>query len=123
MRIYSNKGGNDIVFEFTEKKYENKIKSFKKFAPKFLQKFFKRKLKPSTVYFSYTKGYKTKDPPISYSRSIYPPLRPITLMNIVNFAIGDMDLEHDYVLREYDEVATGQINYYLREIVITFLYT
>jgi hypothetical protein len=123
MRIYSNKGGSDIVFEFTERIYENKVNKFKQYSHQFLNKFFKRKNKPTTVYYSYTWGYKTKEPSIYYTRSIYPPVKEITLSKIINFAIDDMTLRHEVITQKYDEVLEDSKKYYLREVVISFLYT
>jgi hypothetical protein len=124
MRIYSNRGGNDIVFEFTEKKFENKVNKFKLFAPNFLRKFFKRKDKVSNVYYSYTWGFKTKEPSIYFTRTIFPPhALSINLKNVIQFAIDDMTLRHEVISQKYDDILDNSKLYYLREIVITFLYT
>ena len=132
MRIFSDYGRSDIVFQFTERIFENKVNKFIEFAPRFLAKFFKRKDKISGVYFSYTWGFKTKEPPIYYTRGLYPPRKKITLHSIINFVVGDMNLTYtqrrkfikDLHDNKYDEILSDfEKRYYIREIVITFLYT
>lgn len=123
MRIYSNPGGSNTVFEFTERIFENKVNKFNQYGRKFLSKYFKRKNKVSAVYFTYTFGYKTKDPAIKHYCRIYPPLEKLTLQNIIDFAIRDMQLNFEVISNKYDEILENSKLYYLREIVINFLYT
>jgi len=130
MRIFSSRGTNDIVFQFTERIFDNKVNKFIEFAPRFLAKFFKRKNKVSGIYYSYTWGFKTKEPSIFYTRGLYPPRKKITLHNIINFAEGEMKLRFETITtpgnfkhKDYSEILEDTKKYYLREIVITFLYT
>jgi hypothetical protein len=110
MRIYSEHGRNDILFEFTEIKYKNKIKSFKRFAKEFTSKFFKRKAKVSGCYIDYTWGYKTKEPGISYSRILFPVDDPHTLSKILEFAITDLNVKYEEVQKKYDAGFNKQYN-------------
>jgi hypothetical protein len=121
MRIYKSKNNPDITFEFTERIYENKIKSFSLYAKKYLKSFYKRKQKVKGVFYTYTWGFKTKEPYTKYSRTFFPiqSVKP-TLSEIVNFATLNMNVRHEEVIDEYDDL--GRFDYYLRGITVTFVY-
>jgi hypothetical protein len=122
MRIFKSKIDNDLTFEFTERIYENKIKSFKKFAKIYMKSYYKRKYKVKGCYITYTFGYKTKEPFLYYKRSFFPVVsfKP-TIGNIIMFSIDDMENEYDFRTEKSDDIIE-QKNYYLRAITITFVY-
>jgi hypothetical protein len=122
MRIYKSKTSNDITFEFTERIYDNKIKSFQKFAKSYMKSFYKRKQKVKGCYITYTWGYKTKEPFLYYNRSFFPinTFKP-TIDNIIMFSIDDMFNTYTTRTEKSDDISE-QRNYYLRAITITFVY-
>lgn len=121
MRVYTERGGNFVEFEFTAFKFENKVKNFLQYSKRFSNKFFKRKEKISGVYIDYTFGYKTKEPELYYTRHSFPPDMKITQSEILKFAISDMEAKHDIFIDQSDP--ERQQIYYLRSITIHFLYT
>lgn len=121
MRIFKVKKQNNILFQFTERKFDNKINSFKKFAKTYTRSFFKRKDKPSGVYVNYTWGYKTKEPGIYFTRHVFPLGVPMNLNEVLKWVISDMEEKHNIFIDHSDE-EEKQI-YYLREIEINFVYT
>lgn len=122
MRIYKSRVDNDITFEFTERIYENKIRSFKKFAKKYLQSYYKRKHKVKGCYITYTFGYKTKEPFLYYKRSFFPIVKfKPNISNVIMFAVDDMFNEYTFRTEKSDDILE-QRNYYLRAITITYVY-
>jgi len=121
MRIYAERGLNNILFELTERKFENKYKKFFLYSKIYIEKFFKRKDKPTGVYIDYTYGYKTKDPPMHYYRHVFPPDMPITKFEILKFANMTMEEYHSSFVEESDEEEMQIYN--LRAIQINFVYT
>jgi hypothetical protein len=121
MRIFAEKGRNDILFQFTEHKFENKYKKFFQYSKTFINKFFKRKDKISGVYIDYTWGYKTKEPGITFTRHVFPPDMEITKANVLRWAFSDMEEKHNQFVEKSDP-EEEQI-YHLREIDINFIYT
>lgn len=121
MRIYSSRGVQSTLFEFTERKFTNKINSFLKYAPKYLAKFFKRKNKPSGVYVKYCWGYKTKEPALYYTGHIYPVFDQLFLSKLIKWAVLDMENKHDIFIDHSDP--EGKQIYHLRSLEVFFVYT
>lgn len=121
MRIYSSYGTNSILFEMTERKFNNKINSFLRFSKKFTKKFFKRKEKPSGVYYDYIWGYITKEPELYYTRHVFPVDMKITLGEVIKYAVSDMEEKHNNYVNKSDPQESNI--YYLRAIEIHFIYT
>lgn len=120
MRIFKERGRNDIIFEFTERKFENKIKSLIFNYRKNIHKFFTRKNKPTGVYINYKWGYVTKDPPIHYSRIKLPFDMKITEGNILKDILQFSEAHHGLWQKRSD---IGEVNYALRAIQVNFIYT
>lgn len=121
MRIYAEKGHQNILFEFTERKFDNKINSFLKYSKTFTKKFFTRKNKPTGCYIRYTWGYKSKEPRIKHTTHIFNPNEKLTLNNVLKWAVSDMEVKHDYFIEKSDP--EGEQIFYLRSIDINFIYT
>jgi hypothetical protein len=121
MRIYRSHGTNSILFEFTEHKFNNKINSFLQYSKHFTKKFFKRKEKPSGVYYDYIWGYKTKEPETYYTRHVYPVDMRITQSEVLKYAISDMEEKHNIYVDKSDPAESNI--YYLRAIEIHYIYT
>lgn len=121
MRIFSGYGRNDVLFEFTEHKFNNKINAFLRYSKQFTKKFFKRKEKVSGVYIDYIWGYKTKEPEMYYTRHSFPVDMKITQSELLKFAISDMEEKHDIYVDKSDPDESNI--YYLRGIQINFIYT
>ncbi|MFA5297636.1 MAG: hypothetical protein WC389_05445 [Lutibacter sp.] len=121
MRIFSDKRKNDIFFEFTEHKFENKIKSFERYAKTFTKKFFRRKDEISGCYIKYKFGYESKEPETYYTTEAFPFDLDLTQKDILKFAIEAAQVQHRHFTSKSDPDEL-QI-YYLRGIQINFLYT
>lgn len=121
MRIYAEKGQQNILFEFTERKFDNKINSFLKYSKTFTKKFFRRKNKPTGCYIIYTWGYKSKEPGIQFTTHVFPPSQNLTLTNVLKWAVSDMEVKHDNYIEKSDPEGEGI--FYLRAIDINFIYT
>lgn len=121
MRIYDERGLNNVLFEFTERKFDNKYKAFFQYAKTFTKKFWKRKDKISGVYIDYIWGYKTKEPGQYYTRHPFPYDMPLTQSNILKYAFSEMEERHNVFIDESDP--ERQQIYYLRGVQINFVYT
>jgi hypothetical protein len=121
MRIYKEKRSDTILFEFTERKFENKISSFLFHAKKHIKKFYKRKNKVSGVYIIYTYGYLTKEPE-QYTRFEAIPKDFPLISEVVDFTAVNIQEKYNYVLKKYD-TGKGNIIFYIRSIELHFLYT
>lgn len=120
MRIFSERGVNNVRFDFTEHKFNRKINSFLRYSKKFTNKFHKKGKKIKGVYIDYTWGYKTKEPQQYFTRHSFPVDMKPTQRNILEFALSDMEAKHDIYIDESDP--EGKNIYYLRGIQINYVY-
>lgn len=110
MRIYSTRGENNILFEFTERKFINKIRAFRKFSQIYCKKFFKRKEKITGFYVIYTWGYSTKPPYLTTSADIAPDNHPLTFKTILDFVEKGIETYHDIYIENYvDKITITQV--------------
>lgn len=120
MRIFAERGLNNVMFQFTEHKFNHKINSFLRYSKTFTQKFHKRGKKIKGAYIDYTWGYKSKGPAQYFTRHAFPVDMNPTQKNILEFAISDMEEKHNIYIDESDP--EGKNIYFLRAVQINYVY-
>jgi hypothetical protein len=124
MRIFHNRGTNEVSLGLTARNFDNKLNSIEKYDKRefksILKRFHRKGEKVRSVVITYTWGYKTKEPNIYYSRVKFPFGTPITPQNLIAFATADIEEKHGYYLeKESDE--TNPLPYFLREVSFLFI--
>jgi len=144
MRIFHNKGKNNVTLELNAKrlmpevndetgeplKQNSKIGQMlgydKREMKSILTRFSRKKQEVRSVIIRYTWGYKTKEPGIYYSWHKYPLDARFSLERLLNYASVDMEEKYgNYIMLGSDETVqpgeTKPRSYYLREVDFMFI--